>query len=156
MPSKLIKKPRFIRPGQLLKKAIPAVREKNEPQVKMDKKEKEQVRRKLLDKKETIVSKLSRTVAESKEVETDIVQDLADKAESSYTKEFLLSLSDTERDLLLNIDEALRSLEKGSYGICQICGQAISKKRLDALPWSIHCLSCQQKIETGTELESEA
>jgi DnaK suppressor protein len=155
MPSKLIKKTRFIRPGRLLKKAASAVREKREPQVKMDKKEKEQIRRKLLDKKETIVSKLSRTVAESKEVETDIAQDVADKAESSYTKEFLLSLSDTERFLLLNIDEALRSLEKGSYGICLMCGQAISKKRLDALPWSVHCLDCQQKIETGMELESE-
>jgi len=156
MPSKLIKKSRFIRPGQLLKRAIPSVREKREPQVKMDKKEKELIRRKLLTKKETITSKLSQTVAESKEMETDIAQDLADKAESSYTKEFLLSLSDTERNLLLHIDEALRSLEKGSYGICQSCGQAISKKRLDALPWSIYCLDCQQKIETGAELESEA
>ena len=159
MPSKLIKKTRLLRPGHLLKKAALAVREKREPQVKqvkMDKKEKEQVRRKLLDKKETIVSKLSRTVAESKEVETDIAQDLADKAESSYTKEFLLSLSGTERDLLLHIDEALHSLEKGCYGICLTCGQAISKKRLDALPWSVHCLDCQQKIETGGELESEA
>ncbi|HEX9901797.1 MAG TPA: TraR/DksA family transcriptional regulator [Acidobacteriota bacterium] len=156
MPSKLIKKTRLIRPVRLLKKAASAVREKREPQVKMGKKEKEQIRRKLLDKKETIVSKLSRTVAESKEMETDIAQDLADKAESSYTKEFLLSLSDTERDLLLHLDEALRSLEKGSYGICLVCGQAISKKRLEALPWSVHCLDCQQKIETGAELESEA
>jgi DnaK suppressor protein len=122
----------------------------------MDKKEKEQIRRKLLDKKETIVSKLSRTVAESKEVDTDIAQDVADKAESSYTKEFLLSLSDTERDLLLHIDDALRSLEKGCYGVCLTCGQAISKKRLDALPWSTHCLDCQQKIEMGAEIESEA
>jgi len=156
MPSKLIKKTRLLRPGHLLKKVASAVREKREPQVKMNKKEKEQIRRKLLDKKETIVSKLSRTVAESKEVETDIVQDLADKAESSYTKEFLLSLSDKERDLLLHLDEALRSLEKGSYGICLMCGQAISQKRLEALPWSVHCLDCQQKIETGVELESEA
>jgi RNA polymerase-binding transcription factor len=155
MPNKLIKKTRLIRPGRLLKKVAPAVRERPEPLVKLDKKEKEQIRRKLLEKKQTIVSKLSQTVAESKEVETDIAQDLADKAESSYTKEFLLSLSDTERNLLLHIDEALRSLEKGNYGICQNCGQLISKRRLDALPWSIYCLDCQQKIETGTELESE-
>ncbi|MBM3296532.1 MAG: TraR/DksA family transcriptional regulator [Candidatus Aminicenantes bacterium] len=122
----------------------------------MDKKEKAEVCRKLLEKKEAIVSKLSRTVAESKEVEADIARDVADKAESSYTKEFLLSLSDTDRDLLMHIDQALRSVERGSYGICQSCSRPITKKRLEALPWSIHCLDCQQKIEAGAEMEFEA
>ncbi|MBN2198885.1 MAG: TraR/DksA family transcriptional regulator [Candidatus Aminicenantes bacterium] len=122
----------------------------------MDKRGKEQVRRKLMEKKEAIISKLSRTVEESKEVETDIARDVADKAENSYTKEFLLSLSDTEREQLMHIDQALRSLEKGHYGICQLCGRPITKKRLEALPWSVYCLECQQKIEAGTEMESEA
>ncbi|OGD23179.1 MAG: hypothetical protein A2Y69_12030 [Candidatus Aminicenantes bacterium RBG_13_59_9] len=122
----------------------------------MNKKEEEQVRRKLLEKKEAIVRKLSRTAAASKEVETDIARDVADKAENSYTKEFLLSLSDTDRDQLIHIDQALRSLERGSYGICQSCGRPITKKRLEALPWSVHCLVCQQKIESGTEMEPEA
>ncbi len=156
MPSKLLKKTRLIRPGRLLKKAEPAPPERKEPLLKLDKKEKEAIRRRLQEKKETIVSKLSRTVAESKEVETDIAQDLADKAESSYTKEFLLSLSDAEREQLLHIDQALRSLARGTYGICQSCGRLITKKRLEALPWSVHCIDCQQKIESGVELESEA
>jgi len=157
MPSKLIKKTRFLRPGGLLKKkTAPAAREKKEPQAKIDKKEGALLRRKLLEKKEAIVSKLSRTVAESKEVETDIARDVADKAENSYTKEFLLSLSDTDRDQLMHIDQALRSLERGSYGICQSCGRSITKKRLEALPWSVHCLDCQQKIESGSDLEPEA
>jgi DnaK suppressor protein len=156
MPSKLIKKSRLLKSGRFLKKSAPAAREKAEPKVKIDKKEREQLRRKLLEKKEAIVSKLSRTVAESKEVETDIARDVADKAESSYTKEFLLSLSDTDRDQLIHIDQALRSLERGNYGICQSCGRPITKKRLEALPWSVHCLDCQQKIESGSELEPEA
>jgi len=156
MPSKLIKKPRFLKRSRLAKKPAPAAREKKDATMKLGKKEKEQIRRKLMDKKEAIVSKLSRTVAESKEVETDIARDVADKAESSYTKEFLLSLSDTDRDLLMHIDQALRSLERGRYGICQMCGRPITKKRLEALPWSVHCLDCQQKIESGAEMESEA
>ncbi len=80
-------------------------------------------------------------------IETDVAQDLADKAESSYTKEFLLSLTDSEREQLLQLDDALKILDKGEFGTCQICGQAISKKRLEALPWAATCISCQQKVE---------
>ena len=113
----------------------------------MDKKEKEKYEKKLLKKKEEIVEKLSETYTESMEVETGIAQDLADKAESSYTKEFLLSLSDTERNQLFMIDEALKRIQKCDYGICQMCGQKISKKRLDVVPWTPYCISCQEKAE---------
>jgi len=113
----------------------------------VDKKEKERYEGKLLNKKEEILEKLSETHNESKEVETGIAQDLVDKAESSYTKEFLLSLSDTEREQLFLIDEALKRIEKSEYGVCQMCGQKISKKRLDIVPWTPFCISCQEKAE---------
>ena len=113
----------------------------------MDKKEKERYRAKLLKKKQEIIEKLSETYNESKEVETGIAQDVVDKAESSYTKEFLLSLSDTDRRQLLMIDEALKRIDKGEYGICQMCGQKISKKRLDAVPWTPYCINDQEKAE---------
>lgn len=116
----------------------------------MEKKEKERYKDKLLIKKQEIVEKLSETYNESKEVETGIAQDVVDKAESSYTKEFLLSLSDTERRQLLMIDEALKRIEKCEYGICQMCGQKISKKRLDAVPWTPYCINDQEKAEEET------
>ena len=100
-----------------------------------------------MEKKETIVAKLSEVYNESKEVESGIAQDIVDRAESSYTKEFLLSLSDTERAQLFMIDEALRRIERNEYGICQMCGKNISKKRLDAVPWSPYCIECQEKSE---------
>jgi DnaK suppressor protein len=114
---------------------------------KMNRKDKLVFRKKLLEIKGQILKKMNQTYSESKEVETDVAQDLADKAESSYTKEFLLSLTDTEREQLLQIDEALRTLEKGDFGVCQMCGQPISKKRLEALPWAAYCIDCQQKVE---------
>jgi DnaK suppressor protein len=114
---------------------------------KMNKKEKQEFRRTLLEKKERIVTKLSQFISESKEVEMNVAQDLVDKAESSYTKEFLLSLSDTERDQLILIDEALRRLERDGFGLCQLCGQEIGKKRIAALPWTPTCINCQQKAE---------
>ena len=118
---------------------------------KMNKKEKQEFRKILAEKKESIVRKLSEVINESKEVETNVAQDVVDKAESSYTKEFLLSLSNGERDQLMLIDEALRRLDKDDFGICQNCGKEIGKKRLSNLPWAAHCIECQQKIEEEAE-----
>jgi DnaK suppressor protein len=110
----------------------------------LNKKERERYRNKLLKKKEEIVNKISETYNESKEVESGIAQDVADKAESSYTKEFLLSLSNAEREQLLLIDDALKRIDKKELGICQRCGKDISKKRLDVVPWTSYCIDCQE------------
>jgi DnaK suppressor protein len=110
----------------------------------LNKKERERYRNKLLKKKEEIVNKISETYIESKEVESGIAQDVVDKAESSYTKEFLLSLSDAEREQLLLIDDALKRIDKKEVGICQRCGKDINKKRLDVVPWTAYCIDCQE------------
>lgn len=97
-----------------------------------------------MKKKEEIVNKISETYNESKEVESGIAQDVVDKAESSYTKEFLLSLSNAEREQLLLIDDALKRIDKKELGICQRCGKDINKKRLDVVPWTSYCIDCQE------------
>lgn len=116
---------------------------------KMSKKEIQEFRKKLLAKKEGIVRKLSEVYNESKDIEVNIAQDVVDKAESSYTKEFLLSLSDAERQQLLLIDQALKRLERteDQFGNCQLCQKEIGRKRLEALPWTPYCIDCQEKIE---------
>lgn len=119
----------------------------------MNKKEKQEFRKTLLDKKERIIHKLSQVMTESKEVEANVAQDPVDKAESSYTKEFLLSLSDTERHQLLLIDDALRRLDRDGFGFCQLCGKEIGKKRIEALPWTPYCIDCQQKAEAESAAE---
>ena len=113
----------------------------------MNKKEKEFYKKKLLERKNEIIDKLSEVYSESKEVEPEIAQDVGDRAETSYTKEFLLSLSDAERKQLKLIDEALERIEKCAYGLCQKCQKEISRKRLDAIPWAPYCIECQQKEE---------
>jgi DnaK suppressor protein len=114
---------------------------------KMNKKEKDEFRKMLAAKKESIIRKLSETIAESKEMESNVAQDLVDKAETSYTKEFLLSLTDTERRQLLLIDEALKRLEHGEFGVCQLCHKDVGEKRLVAVPWTPYCIDCQEKAE---------
>ncbi len=114
---------------------------------KMNKKEMEVFKRNLLEKKQHIGQKLSEVYNESKEIETNIAQDLVDKAETSYTKEFLLSLSDGEREQLVLIDEALKRIQRKEFGICQQCQKEIGRKRLNALPWTPYCIDCQEKAE---------
>jgi DnaK suppressor protein len=113
----------------------------------MNKKDKDDFRKKLADKKETIIRKLTDTITESKEMESNVAQDLVDKAETSYTKEFLLSLADGDRETLLLIDEALKRLEHGEFGVCQSCSKEIGAKRLLAFPWTRYCVDCQEKVE---------
>jgi DnaK suppressor protein len=116
----------------------------------MLKKELDVYKKKLQARRNEIVLKLSTLSNESRDVETDIAQDVVDKAESSYTKEFLLSLSDAERDQLFQIDAALKRIESKDFGYCQMCQKEIGKKRLNALPWTPLCIECQQKSESET------
>ena len=116
----------------------------------MLKKELDVYKKKLQARRNEIVLKLSTLSTESRDVETDIAQDVVDKAESSYTKEFLLSLSDAERDQLFQIDAALKRIESKDFGYCQMCQKEIGKKRLNALPWTPLCIECQQKSESET------
>jgi DnaK suppressor protein len=116
----------------------------------LNRKDLDAYKKKLVVRRNEIVRKLSEFRNESKEVETDIAQDMADKAESSYTKEFLLSLSDAEREQLFQIDAALKRIERKEFGHCQMCQKEISKKRLNALPWTPYCIDCQEKAESET------
>lgn len=116
----------------------------------MDKKERDRYKKKLLKRKKEIMNQLNEFRNFSLELEPDIAEDVGDRAEKSYTKEFLLSLSNNDRNQLLMIDEALRKIEKNEFGLCENCGQEIEKKRLEAVPWTPYCIKCQQKMEEET------
>src|SRR5438046_5772729 len=70
----------------------------------------------------------------------DGIQDLADKAASAYSKELNFSLSDGERNLLMQIEEALSRTEEGTFGVCTNCGNQVGEKRLQAVPWTPYCI----------------
>jgi len=116
---------------------------------KMPKKEMERYRRLLEQKKNSLSSDLAKTRNAEEETTEEATQDIADKAVSSYTREFLYSLSDADRNTLLRIDQALVRIENGNYGQCRNCGQPISEKRLNAVPWAQLCVDCQELSEKG-------
>ena len=73
----------------------------------MDQKKAKAYRDKLVLKKQEILEAYNRNKSYGKEADGEATQDIADKAANSYTKEFLFSLSNTERDVLQQVDEAL-------------------------------------------------
>jgi DnaK suppressor protein len=115
----------------------------------MAKRNLEAYKKRLLEKKKGLAEAYNKNKTYGRLTEDEGTQDLADKASSAYTKEFLYSLSNTDREILQQVDEALQRIAKATYGVCVECEEEIEKKRLEAVPWASHCLSCQGKVEKG-------
>jgi len=115
----------------------------------MDQRRQKAFRERLLLKKQQILEAYHKNKSYGKEADGEGAQDIADKASNSYTKEFLFSLSNTERDTLQQVDEALVRLETRRFGVCASCEEEMNLKRLEAVPWARLCLACQEKQESG-------
>lgn len=115
----------------------------------MDKKRLDYYKKKLLTRREELMKTIARTQEEGRTADEDPTVDLADKAANSYTKEFLFGMTSTDRSLLNLIDAALKRIQEDEYGVCANCQEEMQQKRLEALPWAKHCVSCQEKMEQG-------
>ena len=115
----------------------------------MEQKKIKAFREKLVLKKKEILEAYNKNKTYGKEADEDGAQDIADKASNSYTKEFLFSLSNNERDMLQLVDEALTRVDGRRFGVCVVCEDEVDRKRLDAVPWAKYCISCQEKQEQG-------
>jgi DnaK suppressor protein len=121
----------------------------------MDKKKLKQYEARLLEERNALLGMVERTEDYGREADRDVSQDPADKASNSYTKELLFSQSTTERNRPRLIEEALNRIAEGTFGECVNCGEDISAKRLDAIPWTPHCIRCQELVEQGLLSENE-
>jgi RNA polymerase-binding transcription factor len=110
---------------------------------------------KLLDRRESLVGQVQEAEQYSRERDAEATQDPADMAANAYTKELLVSMSANDRHLLQLIDEALDRIEDGEFGKCVHCGEPVSDKRLEAVPWARHCLPCQDLQEKGLLTQDE-
>lgn len=117
--------------------------------VPMEKKKLESFKKRLEDRQRELRHLMHRTAQDGREADLESAQDVADRAANSYTKEFLFSQSHNERQLLSMVDTALDRIRDGSFGECISCGNEINPKRLEAVPWTRHCIECQEKLEQG-------
>src|ERR1700727_1396615 len=120
----------------------------------MDKKKLETFKKRLEERQKNLRTTVRRTEEDGRIPDQDSAQDIADRAASSYTKEFLFSQSNNERQLLQMVDRALVRIREGSFGECVHCGNEINAKRLEAVPWARHCIECQEKLEQGLREET--
>jgi DnaK suppressor protein len=115
----------------------------------MDKKKLDYFKKRLESRQQDLRRTVTRTEQDGRRADEDSAQDIADRAASSYTKEFLFSQSNNDRQLLQMVERALSRIRQGSFGECISCGKEINPKRLEAVPWTRHCIECQEKLEQG-------
>jgi len=119
----------------------------------MEKKRLEQFRKKLEERQQELRRVVSRTEQDGRDADSEVAQDIADKAANSYNKEFLFHQSNSERQILGMVESALDRIRQGSFGQCISCGEDINTKRLEAVPWTRYCIACQEKLEKGQLVE---
>ena len=115
----------------------------------MDKKKLESFKKRLEERQQILRKTVSRTEEDGRIADQEAAQDIADRAASSYTKEFLFSQSNNDRQLLAMVETALQRIREGEFGECVNCGNEINPKRLEAVPWTRYCIACQEKLENG-------
>lgn len=76
------------------------------------------------------------------------VMHMADVATDMYDREFNMGLASNEREILQQIEVALKKVEDQSFGFCVECEKSIPEARLKAIPYAETCLKCQEKIES--------
>ena len=74
---------------------------------------------------------------------------MADLGTDNYDQEFTLGLIENEQGTLELVNEALDRMERGTFGQCVECNEAITKPRLQAIPYARHCIRCARKLEGG-------
>jgi RNA polymerase-binding transcription factor len=107
----------------------------------MDAKELQRYRRLLVEKREELLTESTRAVPAAGGVEGDP----ADQANAEVEAELEIQLHRTDGRLLRAIEEALSRLNHRVYGVCESCEKPIARTRLDAVPWTRHCLHCKEQ-----------
>ena len=115
----------------------------------MDKKKLDAFKKRLEERQRELRQNVTRNEQDGRAADMDTAQDIADRASSSYTKEFLFHQSSNERQTLQMVESALSRIREGTFGECINCGNEINAKRLEAVPWTRYCIECQEKLEQG-------
>ena len=122
---------------------------------KFNKKELAEFKKIILKRKDEILEEIKHIDADTlkksqKEASGDIsgyAYHMADVATDTYDREFSLGLASNGRKLLYELDDALKRVDEGTFGICEDCKVLISKSRLKAVPYARLCIKCQEKRE---------
>src|SRR5687768_182427 len=72
---------------------------------------------------------------------------MADSGTDNFDRDFALSLLSSDQDAIYEIEEALKRIERNTYGVCEITGKTIPRARLEAIPWTRFTVEAQAQLE---------
>jgi DnaK suppressor protein len=107
----------------------------------------EEVRNNLAAMLDELNLRLARITNNVKHSEVPLEKDFAEQATQNENDEVMDYLGNAARTEIEMIKQAIVRIDNGQYGICQVCGEPISKERLEALPYSNMCINCASKAE---------
>ncbi len=107
----------------------------------------DEVRNSLIDMLEELDERLTKITDDVKHADQDVEKDFAEQATQAENDEVLDALGNATRNEIEQVKQAIRRIDRGDYGKCEICGQAIKAERLNALPFSSMCINCAEKAE---------
>ena len=101
----------------------------------------------LLELRERLLHQMSGLAKESAEEMSNYSLHMADSGTDNFDRDFALSLLSSDQDAVYEIEEALKRIERATYGICEITSKPIPKARLDAIPWTRFTVEAQAQLE---------
>lgn len=116
--------------------------------------QREYFRRKLNDWKQSILDESKETVATLQEVTLNL-PDLTDRASEESDRRLELRTRDRQRKLIGKIDAAIRRIEDGTYGYCEMTGEPIGLRRLDARPIATLSIEAQERHERAEKVHRD-
>jgi DnaK suppressor protein len=103
--------------------------------------------RHLLELRERLLHQMSGLAKESAEEMPSYSLHMADSGTDNFDRDFALSLLSSDQDAIYEIEEALKRIEKNTYGVCELTGKPIPSSRLDAIPWTRFTVEAQSQLE---------
>ncbi len=103
--------------------------------------------RHLLELRDRLLQQMSGLAKESAEEMSNYSLHMADSGTDNFDRDFALSLLSSDQDAIYEIEEALKRIEKNTYGICELTGKPIPTPRLDAIPWTRFTVEAQSQLE---------
>lgn len=101
----------------------------------------------LLDLRERLLNQMSGLAKESAEQLASYSLHMADSGTDNFDRDFALSLLSSDQDAIYEIEEALKRIERNTYGVCELTGKPIPKARLEAIPWTRFTVEAQAQLE---------
>jgi DnaK suppressor protein len=101
----------------------------------------------LLELRDQLLRQMNGLAKESAQEMAGYSLHMADSGTDNFDRDFALSLLSSDQDAIYEIEEALKRIEKNTYGVCELTGKAIPRARLEAIPWTRFTVTAQAQLE---------